>query len=73
MFGFVCPRFPRRALVAAANINPTEVTYLIFRRGSHEGNAVVLAPQQSPQGIDTTLKEQDTGRAFKNRVCLRGR
>lgn len=68
MFGFVCARFPRRAPVAAADIDI--VTHLIFRRGSHEGNAVVLAPQQSPQGVETTLKEpwQDTGRAFKDRV-----
>lgn len=65
MFGFVWPRFPRRARVAAGNVDPAQVTYLIFRRGPHEGNAVVLAPQQSPQGIETTLEEPAQGERLR--------
>lgn len=33
------------------------LTYLIFRCGSHEGDPVILASQQSPHSIQATLMD----------------
>lgn len=40
-----------------ADLSLSLSSYLVFRRGSHEGHPVILASQQSPHGIQTTLME----------------
>lgn len=48
-----------------AELSLSLLTYLIFRRGSHEGDSVVLASQQSPHSIQTTLMEAQQNKQTK--------
>lgn len=42
-------------------------TYLICRRGTHEWHSIVLSPEQSPDGVHTTLEKKTAKALF---ICF---